>query len=327
MFEEPSMEEPLLSDEETNALLDAMREEETRGEVEAKKTDLGSPEGPMRDALGRADAAAIQLGRAARTQLLKQTARGMDVELLPAEIVPRDVLASSIDPNALMFTLRSRGEQLGVVALDSNLGRAVLERCMGAPETNGEGAAPTGKLSELDRRILKPFPAAVVAALGETFLRGRPLELDAHDDADDGGVRFEPMLRLGLRFSSGGQRAGELLLALTAAAVTSACPKQQAAREALQKKKAAAPRARDLIVEKLSAAEVDIVAVLGRAPSSVRDLLALRTGDVLRLHGAPGDPVALCIDDVLLGHGNPVVHKGDLAIEVTSREQKGRQES
>ena len=326
MFEEPSMEEPLLSDEETSALLDAMREEETRGEVEAKKTDLGSPEGPMRDALGRADAAAIQLGRAARTQLLKQTARGMDVELLPAEIVPRDVLTSSIDPHALLFTLRSRGEALGVVALDSNLGRSVLERCMGAPESNGE-AAPGGALSELDRRILRPFPAAVVEALGETFLRGRPLTLEDHDDADDGGVRFEPMLRLGLRFSNGGQRAGELLLALTAAAVTSACPKQQAAREALQKKKEEAPRAKDLLVEKIAGAEVDLIAVLGRARSSVRDLLALQTGDVLRLSGAPGDPVALCIEDVVLGYGNPVVHKGDLAIEVTSRESKGRQTS
>ncbi|HJL19162.1 MAG TPA: FliM/FliN family flagellar motor switch protein [Sandaracinaceae bacterium LLY-WYZ-13_1] len=317
--EEQQREEPLLTDEETSALLDAMREEEQRGEPEARKTDLGSPEGPLREALGRADASAAILGKAARTQLLRQTARGVDVELLPAEIVPRDVLASSIDPRALVYSLRFKGETQGMLAIDSGLARVVLDRCMGAPEREDEpSAGPDAPFSDLDRRILEPFPQAVVDALSSSFLAGRALQLGPVDESEVGAsVRFEPMLRMGLRFGQGERRDGELLVALTAAAVGNSSPKARAEKEALAEKKKALPEPREVIQRHVLGADVDLIAVLGRTPSSVRALLGLQEGDVLRLDGAPGQPVQLCVEDVVVAHGNPVVRQGDLAIEVT----------
>lgn len=310
--------EPLLSDEETSALLDAMRDEETRGDSKARPTDLGSPEGPMREALAKADDAAIQLAATAKTQLLLQTARGVDVEILPAEVVPRDVHLSSIDARGVVYGLRFRDTPQGLLVIDSKLAKYILERSMGAPEE--EESAPASAFSDLDRRILGPFPQAFVAKLGETFLEGRELELGPREESDDAGVRFEPMLRLGLRFSSGGVRQGELLVALNAHAVGASSHEARVAREA--EAKLDAKNARDRLREQLAGVEIDLKAVLGHAPSSVRTLLSLHAGDVFRLDGSPGDPIALCVDDVVIARGNPVVHKGDLAVEVTRRDER-----
>ncbi|MFK7988931.1 MAG: FliM/FliN family flagellar motor switch protein [Sandaracinaceae bacterium] len=308
--------EPLLSDEETSALLDAMREEERRGEPEAKATDLGSPEGPLRDALGRADAAGAELASTARSQLLRQIARGVEVEVLPAEIVPRDVLVGSIDPRAVRYSLTAKGDVLGQLVVDSSLTRFVLERCMGAPEQDDNGVFPSS-FSGLDRRILAPFPAAIVRALSSSFLAGRALTLSPHADTDDvGSVRFEPMLRMGIRITSGGSRAGELVVALGAAAVGSSSPQSQSDEARLRN---SAPDPRTVLAQRLTAAEVDLTAVLGRAASSVRQLISLGEGDVLRLDGAPGEPVQLCVEDVVVAQGSPVVAHGDLAVEVLHR--------
>ena len=108
------LEDPLLSDEETSALLDAMRDDEG-GASTARTTELGSPDHAIRESLGRADAAAELLAEAVRNQLLVQTARGSDVQALPAEVVPRDVFRSALDPHAVVYTLHLHGEPQGLL--------------------------------------------------------------------------------------------------------------------------------------------------------------------------------------------------------------------
>jgi flagellar motor switch protein FliM len=306
-------EEPLLSNEETAALLDAMREDDAVSAApEAQSTELASPEAPLREALGRADRAATAIARTARDQLLLQIARGVDTEALPGDIVPREVLASSLHPGALLYALRHDGELHGILSVDPSLAAFVLENSMGAG-TGDAPAATLGQLTALDRSILEPLPLRIAAALGEGFLEGRRLEAALLDEGEafDSGVRFEPMLRMAWRFSTAEGRVGELTVALTAAAVGrapsggdgGARPNARPARAALS--------------ERLTMAEVTLVAVLGRAPSCVRELLRLQPGDVLRLDGAPGDALPVLVEDVVVARGNPVVERGDLAIEVT----------
>ena len=70
------------------------------------------------------------------------------------------------------------------------------------------------------------------------------------------------------------------------------------------------------VIDALGDVEVDLVAVLGRCPFTVRSLLALDCGSVLRLDGAPETPVELQVDGVPVLRGMPVVKDGNLAIEV-----------
>ena len=66
----------------------------------------------------------------------------------------------------------------------------------------------------------------------------------------------------------------------------------------------------------ISDVEVEVVAVLGRTASTVRALLALERGAVLRLDGAPDRPIEVRVDGVTVLRGMPVVKDGNLAIEV-----------
>ncbi|MGE0792314.1 MAG: FliM/FliN family flagellar motor switch protein [Sandaracinaceae bacterium] len=305
--------EPLLSDEETSALLDAMREEEKSAESEVAKTDLGSPEGPMREALGRADAALTAIGGAARTQLLVQTARGIEMELLPCEVVPRDVFVGALDQNAVVYDVVHKNDSMGLLSVDSSLGRYILERSMGALEEEPPGAAAK-EFSDIDRTILEPFPRAVMRALSASFLSGRALTLALHDEGvtAKGAARFEPLMRLAIRFSTGAHRVGEVLIALNAAAVAASSPTTEA-----QKAKNQRPRdARAQMERSVTSATVELIAVLGRAPSSVGQLLELAAGDVLRLDTGPHETVSMCVGDVELARGVPVVVSGNLAIEL-----------
>lgn len=303
--------EPLLSTEETSALLDAMQEGAVEG-PEAQDTELGSPEGPLRDAMGRADALLPTLAEAARHQLLRQTSLGVKAELLPSEIVPRDLFAGSLAPGALVYGLRVRGHFYGLLVLDPALARWILDRCMGAPPEDGAAAPAEAAFSPLDRRILRPFPRAVADVLGRAFLEEAEVELEedgASADGDD-GAGFEPMLRLGLRFTVGTTAAGEAAIALTAAAVGGSHAPQDDRRGAVQD-------ARTQVAVRLAGAEVELVALLGETPSTVRALLGLKAGDVIRLDRTPEDPVVLRVEDVTVGQGLPIVHHGNLAIEVT----------
>jgi len=294
---------PVLSDEETGALLDAMREEEASRGPEAVDADLASGEGPLRAFAGRADRLGGVLAHACRTQLLRQLGVGVWAQPGPAEVLPREVLESALDPHALVYLLKDGDAVLGQIAVDSRLARFVLVRCMGAAEGASDGAAG-GTLSELDRRIIHEFPAARAAAVADEIRDGRRLTLATPDPSQipTEASRFEPLLRLDARLTQGEDSIGEVVLALTADAVRA--PARPAVRHA------------NGIEQHLDRIEVQVAAVLGRAASSVRALLELGVGDVLRLDGAPGDPVALCVEQLVIAFGDPVVHRGDLALSI-----------
>jgi flagellar motor switch/type III secretory pathway protein FliN len=295
--------DPLLSEEETSALLDAMRENE-RITPEHKPTQLVDPERELRALLVRADASAPMLASAVRAQLLKQIARGVDVMPLPAEIAAREVLMAALDPYGLRYRVSAGDEALGLLAIDSSLVRFVVDRCMGAPETSQ--LAPTStvaRFSDLDRRIFAPLPLAASASL--TALLGRKATIaPAQDEAASASSRFEPLLRLTWRLCTPLGELGQITVALSAGAFGVQAP---------------AVRDREPMRERIVQAEIELSAVLGTAPSTVRELLALATGDVLRLSTSPSDPVAIYADDVVLARGVPVVRSGNIAVEITER--------
>jgi flagellar motor switch protein FliM len=79
------------------------------------------------------------------------------------------------------------------------------------------------------------------------------------------------------------------------------------------------------MVSAIGGASVDAIAVLGEHRSTVRELLALRSGDILRLESTPEEPLELRIGDQIVVRGMPVVHRGNLALQVSElvRQQPG----
>jgi flagellar motor switch protein FliM len=64
---------------------------------------------------------------------------------------------------------------------------------------------------------------------------------------------------------------------------------------------------------------IEVVAELGRLKIGLRNLLAWRVGQVIRLTTAIDDPVMLRIGGVTKFAGRPVISRGQLAIEIRGR--------
>jgi flagellar motor switch protein FliM len=64
---------------------------------------------------------------------------------------------------------------------------------------------------------------------------------------------------------------------------------------------------------------VEVIAELGRIKVGLRNLLAWRVGQVLRLSTAIDDPVLLKVAGVTKFAGRPVISRGQLAVEIRGR--------
>jgi len=64
---------------------------------------------------------------------------------------------------------------------------------------------------------------------------------------------------------------------------------------------------------------VEGVVELGRVSMSMRRVLTLAVGDIIRLPTAPEDSLAIRINGMLKLHGTPLTSKGQLAVEVRGR--------
>jgi flagellar motor switch protein FliM len=62
---------------------------------------------------------------------------------------------------------------------------------------------------------------------------------------------------------------------------------------------------------------IAVVAELGRTTYTIRDILNLRAGDILKLNTGPQDLITIKVEDVPKYQGVPGVVKGNRAVQVT----------
>lgn len=314
------MSEALLTPEETEALLSALRDGGASEGPEARPTQLGAPDTPLRRSLRVADEAAPRLAASLRDVVLRMTSTGVEVRERPCEVVARDVAeGASIDPQGT-WTIRRGFDEIGTVSLGASAGRFVLDRRLGTSEVLLATTRPENRpTSSLERRVLEPIMQAVIETLGSSALALGQLTLGTFRPLDsEDHRRFSPVLRCVLRVTLpvplGQPILDEVCIVLHAPALLPrpAGPKGIA-------------EGRRMIAQGLSAVDVDLVAVLGRASGSVRGLLALEVGQILRLDSSPERPVPVCVDDVAVMRGMPRVHGGNLAVEITDRPAEARE--
>ncbi|MBI2895995.1 MAG: FliM/FliN family flagellar motor switch protein [Deltaproteobacteria bacterium] len=319
MINEPH--DPLLSGEETEALLEAMRSSAAAG-PDVATANLASPDRPLREVLGRADRCSEELTGDLRRIMLRVARCAATATADSPEILPFDVIAKSIVTGSAIAPLRTRDGSRGLVVVGPALASFVLERRLGAPlkpaDVRAEddlGGPPRPNLSSFDRRLITPFVTSLVDAFSALW-SGKHDEVRLAEivsraqDLPASWSSSEPMIRLCLKVVAASGVADEVVIALTAGAARSASfEKSEGATATLGD--------RDRMAQRLAAAEVEVVAVLGRAPTTVRDLLALSVGDVVRLDRIPGRPVEVVVEGVPKLAGAPVVHHGNLAIEVS----------
>jgi flagellar motor switch protein FliM len=169
----------------------------------------------------------------------------------------------------------------------------------------------------VDRRISRPFLVETLELFNQYWSKGE-LAIELSDviakPADLPRLpQFEPMLRLPLSIGVSAEQYEEMSFVLTAAAVPPA-PKEEDAPAPEEPTVSSVERSR--LAARLSHAEVEVVAVLGHAQSTVREVLRLNVGDVIRLNEPPDTPVKVSVEGRQKMIGLPVVRHGNLAIEV-----------
>lgn len=306
--------EPVLSSDETEALLSAMRGGAAQG-GSTKEVELGSPDHRLRQSLGRADVIARELAAEVRKILRRLLTASAMVREGSADVVPFNVVSSAVGPGYALGVLRGTdGSQAFIVAGANLVSHVITRRLGGAVASAAEvGEAQRPVLSAVDRRIIKPFLNEVLELLNPRLGRSLALELVGSRAVDLPAVpQFEPLVRIPLTVQLPGGASDELSILLTAGSLPIVEASDKTAQTALP---SLAERTR--LAARLSSAEIEITAQLGQTKTSVRRVLSLQVGDVLRLDEAPDQPIELRVEGTTKMLGSPVVRHGNIAIEIT----------
>lgn len=313
--------EPILTGEETDALLDVMRQ--TGPEEQVESLDLTSKEPRLRDALSPADRATQFLAGRVRRLVLRTAGCSANVEAQPAEIIPYRVMRDAIAPGAAIATLTTQTDRSrGLLILGPNLVSFLLDRRLGAPlrlDTTEAAAGPSDArktLSPVDKRVMRPITSDISKLFGESWCEdrndfefGELLERSELPEIDT----YESLLRFAVRVTPLGAPADDLIVVLSPEATLSTMPKQEDTTVNLP-----SIEERYRMAENLHGTDLSLVAVLGEVRSDIRNVLGLRKGDIVRLDSVPSQPTPICSEGIAVLYGDPCIHHGNLAIAVTA---------
>jgi flagellar motor switch protein FliM len=310
--------EPLLSAEETSALLDAMRSGTESDSVEP--LDLTSAERPLRDALGTADSAARTIAEALDKLMLRATGCPSSTEELPAEITPYKVIRAAIPQGAAILPFRAADGSLGVMSLGPSLVAFVLDRRMGAPLNKEMPAEPRASLSALDRRLIEPFALSIVELFSKHWCEDAKAFAPGSVISQPADLpilpQFEPLLQVVFRVAPTGLTGDQLVIAMSSGIVSRA----KAANHGRAQISEPTEFDRTRMTAAVGGTEVEAIALLGQYISTVREVLGLRIGDIVRLSTTPDEPLEIVVGDRAVFRGSPVVHHGNLAVQIQAVE-------
>ncbi|MDB4989012.1 MAG: Flagellar motor switch protein FliM, partial [Myxococcaceae bacterium] len=309
----------LLSTDETDELLQAMRNGAPKG-GSAKEGELGSADERMRKSLGKADDVARDWAGEVRKVLRRMLGVSASVREMTTDIVPYSVSQQAVPPGAAVCVLRGPDSAVCFLVMGPGLTSFVLNRRLGGAVPSQDSQNTQSEdvrqfLSPLDRRIVRPFCEEVISAFVTLWgaedislkvieVLGKPVDMPRLG-------QFEPLLRMPLSVSFGMDSNEELSILLGGAAVRPPKPEEPPPEPEV----ASGDKSR--MVARLSFVELELVAVLGKSPSTVRNVLSMSVGDVLRLDEAPTSPLQIFVEGQKKMIGVPVVSHGNIAVEIT----------
>jgi len=248
--------------------------------------------------------------------MLRTTGCSSSTEELPAEIVPYKVARGAIPQGAAVVPFRSNDGSLGVMTVGGQLVTFILDRKMGAPLGSDFQSEPRMQLSALDRRLLEPFTNSLVELFAKHWCddpKAFPAGPVLAQPADLPILpQFEPLLQLVFRITPAGVPGDQIVLALASGIVSRA----KTSTPSVVVKQEPTELDRELMEAALRRTDVEVVAMLGHQRATVREVLSLRAGDVIRLENTPEDPLEVRVGDRTVFTGTPMIQRGNLAMQI-----------
>ncbi|MGB0680652.1 MAG: FliM/FliN family flagellar motor switch protein [Polyangiales bacterium] len=313
---------PVLSAEESEVLLNAMREAEQE-QSRVEEAQLGSQDGFMHEALTQVAFAIETIEPGLRRALLPHTGCAVRLHGQEQEIATMRTVVGLLSDSDLGATLRGAHDECALLVVSSSLLKVLVERLLGAP-LEFVGQAP----EEVDPSVTIVFPTPIarrvlrsifrellevvsMAILGDTSAVGtQPVLWDkAHmPDSDE----HEPLAWWRLQIGFGDIAEGVVHLLLNAQALRAMLPSKH-----MNAALVSPMQARAHMQVNVEETALPLVAVLGRRTITVRELLALEMGMTLVLDEAQSEPVQVLTDTHLCFVGEPVKAQGRVAVRVT----------
>ena len=321
------MSDQILTQEEIDALLSAMDsgevdlEEEAKSETEVVAYNLTSQNIMLRDQFYALEEVYDKFATTFEAHLSAVLQRSMEVEFVSTEMVKyQECISAFSSPTS--FTVFTMNPLIGsaMLAIEPRLVYSLIDCMFG-----GDGK-PTDRMREftlIEQRMVRRFATEVLTCLKQAWNTIDPIEIDikrAEIKPEFVHLASPNDLMVVIIFAVKGQEfSGNLHLCIPYLMLEPI--KDKLSSKYLRGKNQEHTWSEQLEML-LQDTPVTIIAELGIASRSVKDLLDLQVNDVLQLNTGPEDLITLTVDHVPKYLGFPGIIKGNRAVEIAALLQK-----
>jgi flagellar motor switch protein FliM len=321
------MSDQILTQEEIDALLSAMDsgevdlEEEAKSETEVVAYNLTSQNIMLRDQFYALEEVYDKFATLFEANLSAVLQRSMEVEFVSTEMVKYQECISAFS-NPTSFSVFTMDPLIGsaMLAIEPRLVYSLIDCMFG-----GDGK-PTDRMREftlIEQRMVRRFASEVLTCLEQAWKTIDSIRIDikrAEIKPDFVHLASPNDLMVVIVFAVKGQEfSGNLHLCIPYLMLEPI--KDKLSSKYLRGKNQEHTWSEQLEML-LQDTPVTIIAELGIATRSVKDLLDLQVNDVLQLNTGPEDLITLTVDHVPKYMGFPGIIKGNRAVEIAALLQK-----
>lgn len=318
--------ERILSEEEIDALLKAAQDVRpvAGGEDsspfqsgEATPYDLTSQGKPVRGPLPSLDRIDDRFCRSMRASLTGSLRRRIEGTPMGRGFVKfEEVLATLPMPSCIALFKIEALHTLGLLVLDPVLVYAVLDAFFGAKDV-ADDVAELRELTAIEQRIMARLSRVLLEDLGRAWepiiaLRPELVRIELNPQFVTSLPAHSVVVDTQISLDLDGRRAG----VRTILAYSALEPLKDKLSSGIHGHDPTDSTLRDRLWREMKRTGVLMQAELGRGRISVRDLLALRAGEVLALDGAADGGATLRIEGTPKAVGKPVVARGSYAVRI-----------
>jgi flagellar motor switch protein FliM len=323
------MAEKILSQEEIDALLNAMdsgevpleEEPEDNSKAEARLYDLTSQSLMLRDQFDALDEVYDKFINLLNVALASSLQRAIEVKMVSKEIVKfGEFLQAFANPTG--FSIYTMEPLIGsaLLAVEPNLGFALIDCMFGG---KGKPLAKIREFTQIEQRMLNRFYLEVLRELERAWAVAyniRFIQKKTETKPEFVNLVSPNDLVLTFVFSVNGEQFSGNIHVCTPFLMLEPIKDKLSSRYLREKDRAHAFK--DQLAWLLRDTKVNIVAELGKTVRTIGQILEMETDDIFKIDTGPQDPVVLKVEGVPKFCGMPGVVKGNRAVQLTDIIQK-----
>ena len=324
------MAEKILSQEEIDALLNAMdsgevpleeEPEDHDAKAEARPYDLTSQSLMLRDQFDALDEVYDKFINLLNVALASSLQRAIEVKMVSKEIVKfGEFLQAFANPTG--FSIYTMEPLIGsaMLAVEPNLGFALIDCMFGG---KGKSLAKIREFTQIEQRMLNRFYLEVLRELERAWAVAyhiRFIQKKTETKPEFVNLVSPNDLVLTFVFSVNGEQFSGNIHVCTPFLMLEPIKDKLSSRYLREKDRAHAFK--DQLAWLLRDTHVNMVAELGKTVRTIGQILEMDMDDVVKIDTGPQDPVVLKVEGVPKFFGMPGVVKGNRAVQITDQIKK-----